>query len=563
MIVQLSQVRCCDGRVDSTQVRDLFLVDGLLADTVPRGSKVDSEYRLPGHVVLPGGIDIHTHIGGGKANLARLLLPSRSVDSAIHQAHSKPWLAPLSCPVPNTWETGRRYIQMGYTTCFEPAMLPAGARHAHAEMRDTPWLDTGGYVLLGNERMLLQWIAQGAPQNQITDYVAWMIRSHAACAVKVVNAGGIDAFKFNQRHLDIDETHPIFEVSPRRILQVLSTAVSELGLAHPLHVHCSNLGKAGNIDSTLATIDALEGRRLHIAHAQYHCYGKDGPHGFSSAAHLLADRVNASNQMTIDVGQVLFGQTITLSADTMHQFENRKRAYPLKTVFQDIECQAGCGALPFRYRQSQYVHSLQWAIGLELFLRISDPRKVFLTTDHPNGGPFTGYPHLIRLLMDYDFRMSIFEQLHPDVQKTSPLPQLKRQYTLDEIATATRSGPAAALGLANRGTLQTGALADVAVYRIDSDPQSMFSNPTMVFRRGKLVYREGRFLEDSDKTTIVAEMRDRERAEDWSTSKEHQQLWRDRYGYSPSRTAIRRDELLTEGRLVEENQVHASQYFEN
>jgi formylmethanofuran dehydrogenase subunit A len=411
--------------------------------------------------------------------------------------------------------------------------------------------------------MLLQWIAQGAPQHQITDYVAWMIRSHAACAVKVVNAGGIDAFKFNQRHLDIDETHPIFEVSPRRILQVLSTAVCELGLAHPLHVHCSNLGKAGNIDSTLATIDALEGRRLHIAHAQYHCYGKDGPHGFSSAAHLLADRVNASNQMTIDVGQVLFGQTITLSADTMHQFENRKRAYPRKTVFQDIECQAGCGALPFRYRQSQYVHSLQWAIGLELFLRISDPRKVFLTTDHPNGGPFTGYPHLIRLLMDYDFRMSIFEQLHPDLQKTSPLPQLKRQYTLDEIATATRSGPAAALGLANRGTLQTGSLADVAVYRIDSDPQSMFSNPAMVFRRGKLVYREGRFLEDSDKATIVAEMRDRERAEDWSTSKEHQQLWRDRYGYSPSRTAIRRDELLSEGRLVEENQVHASQYFEN
>ena len=27
-----------------------------------------------------------------------------------------------------------------------------------------------------------------------------------------------------------------------------------------------------------------------------------------------------------------------------------------------------------------------------------------LTTDHPNGGPFTSYPHLIRLLMDRSFR---------------------------------------------------------------------------------------------------------------------------------------------------------------
>jgi formylmethanofuran dehydrogenase subunit A len=555
MIVQLSQIQCCDGIVDSTAIRDLFMVDGYLAKAIPKGSRVDAHYCLPGHVVLPGGVDIHTHIGGGKVNVARLLLPERSArDEQRIQSETKPWLAPLSCPVPNTWETGRRYLQMGYTTCFEPAMLPAGARHAHAEMRDTPWLDTGGYVLLGNERMLLQWIADGVPQPQITDYVAWMLRAHAACAVKVVNAGGIDAFKFNQRHMQIDEKHPIYGISPRQILRALSTAVTDLGLAHPLHVHCSNLGKAGNIAATLATVDAVEGRRLHLAHAQYHCYGAEGPHGYSSAAHLLADRVNGSDRLTIDVGQVLFGQTITLSADTMHQFGNRKLASPRKTVFQDIECQAGCGALPFRYRQSQYVHSLQWSIGLELFLRIRDPRKVFLTTDHPNGGPFTGYPHLIRLLMDYDFRMSIFEQLHPDVRRTSPLPELKREYTLDEIATSTRSGPAAALGLVRRGTLEHGALADLAVYRIDSDPESMFRNPTMVFRRGKLVYRDGVFLDDCDKTTIVADMLDSERAESWVSRPEHQLAWHARYGYSPTRTAIRQDELISAGRLVEENQ---------
>lgn len=554
MIVRLSQVRCCDGIVDSTQVRDLYLVDGVLSESIPGNRKVDSEYPLPGHIVFPGGIDIHTHIGGGKVNVARLLIPERHHRAAKALAEEKkPWTEPLSCPVPNTWETGRRYLQMGYTTCFEPAMLPSGARHAHAEMRDIPWLDTGGYVLLGNERMLLQWIAEGLPQQQITDYVAWMVQSHAACAVKVVNAGGIDAFKFNQRHLDIDEKHPVYGISPRRILQVLTVAVSELGLAHPLHVHCSNLGKAGNIAATLATIDAAEGRPMHLAHAQYHCYGDEGPHGFSSAAHLLADRINASDQWTIDVGQVLFSQTVTLSADTMHQFDNRQRARPRKLVFQDIECQAGCGALPFQYRQSQYVHSLQWSIGLELFLRVSDPRKVFLTTDHPNGGPFTGYPHLIRLLMDYDFRMSIFQQLHPDVRRASPLPELKREYTLDEVAIATRSGPAAALGLANRGTLQPGASADLAVYQIDSDVQSMFSNPRMVFRRGKLVYRDGHFLDDCHKVTVVADLRDTERAAEWLSRRENQEVWQTRYGYSPSRTAIRRDELLTERRSVEEN----------
>ena len=559
MIVRLSEVRCCDGIVDSSKVGDIYIVDGALAYHAPSGRKVDTEYRLPGHIVFPGGIDIHTHIGGGKVNIARLLMPQRrNRELQRDHAESKPWLSPLSCPVPNTWETGRRYLQMGYTTCFEPAMLPAGARHAHAEMRDIPWLDTGGYVLLGNERMLLEWIATGAPQEQITDYVAWMLRSHAACAVKVANAGGIDAFKFNQRHLNVDENHPIYGITPRRILQSLSLAVAELGIAHPLHVHCSNLGQAGNIASTLATIDAVDGGRLHVAHAQYHCYGDEGPHGFSSAAHLLAERINASDRVTIDVGQVLFGQTVTLSADTMHQFDHRKLAHPRKAVFQDLECQAGCGVLPFQYRESQYVHGLQWSIGLELFLRIHDPSKVFLTTDHPNGGPFTGYPHLIRLLMDYDFRMSIFEKLHPDVRKTSPLAELKREYTIDEIATITRSGPASALGLERRGTLQQGARADLAVYTVDSNAESMFSHPALVFRGGKLVYRDGIFLDDCDKTTIVATMLDRERADQWEANPQHQKEWETRYGYSPSRTAIRRDELLAENRFVEENRTRKS-----
>ncbi len=44
-----------------------------------------------------------------------------------------------------------------------------------------------------------------------------------------------------------------------------------------------------------------------------------------------------------------------------------------------------------------------------------DPWQVVLTTDHPNGGPFTSYPHLIRLLMDRSFRDEQLAKLHPDV----------------------------------------------------------------------------------------------------------------------------------------------------
>ena len=115
-----------------------------------------------------------------------------------------------------------------------------------------------------------------------------------------------------------------------------------------------------------------------------------------------------------------------------------------------------------------------------------------LTTDHPNGGPFTSYPHLIRLLMDRGFREEQLAKLHPDVAANSPLLQIKRELSLYEIAVMTRAGPARLLGLKDRGQLGVGAAADVAVYREQADREAMFSTPEHVFKDGVQVARAGR-----------------------------------------------------------------------
>ena len=47
--------------------------------------------------------------------------------------------------VPSTLKTGLQYIGMGYTSCFEPALLPMNARQSHSEMADIPFVDKGGY----------------------------------------------------------------------------------------------------------------------------------------------------------------------------------------------------------------------------------------------------------------------------------------------------------------------------------------------------------------------------------------------------------------------------------
>ena len=116
-------------------VGDLWLRDGGIV-AAPADGHADATIDLTGMVVMAGGIDMHTHIGGGKVNIARTLLPEdhRPVEVAAatelrsHCGHA-------ATP---TLTAGYRYALMGYTACFEPAMLPVNARQAHLEMGDTP-----------------------------------------------------------------------------------------------------------------------------------------------------------------------------------------------------------------------------------------------------------------------------------------------------------------------------------------------------------------------------------------------------------------------------------------
>jgi formylmethanofuran dehydrogenase subunit A len=190
----------------------------------------------------------------------------------------------------------------------------------------------------------------------------------------------------------------------------------------------------------------------------------------------------------------MFGQTVTASGDTMRQHAARGFAHPKKWICMDIECDAGCGVVPFKYKDQNFVNALQWAIGLELFLLVDDPWRIFLTTDHPNGAPFTTYPHLIRLLMDKSFRNDQLKRIHPDAAHASILSGIQREYSLYEIAIMTRAAPAKSLGLQDRGHLAPGAAADITVYKPNRNVEKMFEKPEYVFKDGQLVARQGKIV---------------------------------------------------------------------
>jgi formylmethanofuran dehydrogenase subunit A len=466
------------------EVRDVCLDGGKVVDELPdHAPRLDAS----GMIVMPGGVDIHSHIAGPAVNAARKLAPEEHRADTIDRTALM--RSGTGGTVPSTFATGYRYALLGYTTVVDAATPPLAARHTLAELRDTPIVDAAFLVLMGNNLPLFKLIREGGP---LTDAVAWWLEATGGYGVKLVNPGGVEMWKHGNGNVtSLDDEVEGLGVTPRRVLEAIAGSVDELGLPHPVHVHCNNLGVAGNWRTTLDTLDTLQGRRAHLAHLQFHAYGGTPGKRPRSRAAELAEHLAAHPEHSADIGQVMFGPATTMTADAPVSAVLRDITGG-KWVNADLEAETGCGIVPFEYRERNYVHALQWGIGLELFLLSSDPWRVVLSTDHPNGGSFLSYPRLIRLLMDREFRNEQIGRVNQKaIGRTVLRDDLERQYTLGEIAIITRAGPARLLGLADKGHLGIGADADVTVYREHDDAEQMFATPRYVIKGGQVIVEEG------------------------------------------------------------------------
>ncbi|HEY5702622.1 MAG TPA: formylmethanofuran dehydrogenase subunit A [Gammaproteobacteria bacterium] len=492
-----STLRFVNGRVYDPannidgEVRDICIKNGKIVDNLPDNApSIDAS----GMVIMPGGVDIHSHIAGPKVNLARKLQP----EDHRHDPHPGTNFTRSGSggTVPSTFATGYRYATLGYTTVMEAAVTPIGALHTVEELHDTPVIDKGFYLLLGNN-IYLQTLLKEGRHDEFKQAVGWWINRTKAYTAKLVNPGGDEPWKGkrNSNVKDIDEKSDLLNISPRDVIESFVKTVNELGLPHPPHVHCNNLGHSGNYKTTLETMKTAGDLRMHVAHIQFHSYGGEPGKNPDSKAAEIAEYVNTHPNITCDVGQVMFGKSTIMTADAPLAYLLRgfKKG---KWVNADSECESGCGILPFSYQEHVFTHALQWAIGLELFLLSQDPWRIMLSTDHPNGGSFMNYPKLIRLLMDKEFRKEEIGKVNPKAIAKTNLPSLDREYTLNEIAIISRAAPARALNLKHKGQLGPGADADITVYDDHEDREMMFNAPRYVIKSGEMVIENHEFRND-------------------------------------------------------------------
>ena len=470
--------------------RDVWIKNGQVIDppTDP-DLRPDRTIDARGYIVMPGGVDIHCHVAGAKVDASRLLRPEeRRLESgkARHEHNHFQGGTLGSCPSASI--TGQLFSGMGYTSVNDAAIAPAGAYLAHEELADTPLVDRSMLVLAGNHRYMLEVLASGK-HELIEPFVRWLVRRSGSMGIKVVNPGGIEAWKQGKgRITKLDDPVPEFGVTPRRILESLCKASQQIGLPHAVHLHSLNLGLPGNTATTIETLAALAGLPVHLAHVQFHSYGgnPNDPGSLTADVGQLVEHLNTHPEVSVDIGQVLFGPTTVMTADGATA-QYLAGLTGKKLLADHVELETGCGVMPIEYKDKNLVHAVQWATGLEWFLRVDNPWQVALSTDHPNGAAFTAYPELMALLADSTYRDECLARLPEAVRERTGLREISRSYSLSELAIITRAAPAKMLGLTHKGHLGAGADGDVTIYQPSNDLRKMFAMPRWVVKSGVVI----------------------------------------------------------------------------
>lgn len=413
---------------------------------------------------VPAGIDVHTHILSEGVYLARVMSGPQVVP-------------PLS-------EVGALYQRVGYTTAIDAAVLPEDAPRVCQWASQLDGLDVGFLVLATHHPMVVREI-QRKSQHGLTMVLADLVAETGAIGVKIVNPSGAN----RQPLASLEEPGP-YGFSPAEHIVRMAEAIQDLKLAHPLHIHGLDLGVAGNVTTTLAMLRILEGISIHLAHLQFHCYAQAADGGLASGSELVAQWINEHPEVSCDIGQVVFKDTVTLSNDLLLQERLKTRHGNRWAAIEGSD--GGLAAVPYGYQPDQLANAVQWAVGLELALMIDNPWQVFMSTDHPNGGGFWQYPLIESWLMNGEARQTLYRQLPKAVRDRVRLGTLDRVYSDEEMTVFTSAGPARRLGLQQKGNLGPGALMDLVIYS-HRETSLAWGEPLAVMRRGAWVFhREGK-----------------------------------------------------------------------
>ena len=72
MIIELKNANVFDPHNKIfNKKKNILIKDGKIINELEKNEKINKSINCKDKIIMPGAIDLHTHIGGGKVNIAR------------------------------------------------------------------------------------------------------------------------------------------------------------------------------------------------------------------------------------------------------------------------------------------------------------------------------------------------------------------------------------------------------------------------------------------------------------------------------------------------------------
>jgi formylmethanofuran dehydrogenase subunit A len=402
---------------------DIFIDNGKIVD-VPKSIPGPEEIiDASGKTVMPGGIDVHSHVATYGLNLARFTLDFPTVN-----------------------EIGYAYAKMGYTHVNEPLMTLNTASYVHHELSSIPFVDTSAFIVVNLADMANQ--IRRKEKEEAKNSLLLLIALTRAIGVEIYDVG-VRYAKKGYFYRDIDTKKCLnfmYQVSQ------LKSEPAEKGEELP-RIHLRTY--PGLLDEDVDVLSAFS--LAHIA------FGIDNEERYAAAKEVVKKGGFADlgifnpeyTNMQIGYDVPVFAST---STSAPAEYGNKFLSMDIgleKPLILSKHDERGDGDV-----QSKCIYySLKFALESVEYLDLDrDSCCISFSTDSPNGGFLHYYPPIFSLLLSSRSRKEI-----------DGLPDVDTEFSLYQLAAITRMNPARLLGLKNKGHLGIGADADIAIYDLNLD----------------------------------------------------------------------------------------------
>lgn len=440
---------------------DIMVKDGVVVEQVDE--KECKVIDVKGMIVVPGGIDCHTHVASQILNIARML--------------------GMKVPLPES--VGEAYLRIGYTFIVEAGFPFSKALHTHIVLERLRSLDKACMLLL-DSNWFMAMLAQEKDLEAAVRAMAWLLRASKAYGVKLVNPLSSEVWTWKKEWKGSDEKIRHLEISPLEYSKFVLSTLQRLNVPSPLYMHPDGAGQVGGYERAIETLDKLKGDgRLHLVHAQFYTLGSG-----KTCADELANYLSSSDNLEADAGCAMPSEGLLISNDAYFAESASKKI----SVLEQIEVE-GLTALA---RSETEKWREFWETSLALIINAGKYSKNHLSLNNPVCGSPLDYPHVLACLVSKKAR---------DCAGVGALSHVEEELTLQDLFVITRSAPATSLGLSGKGRLSIGADADIAVY--DFNPETMdpsrdyeklvraFSMAAYTVKSGEIVVKNGEVVSET------------------------------------------------------------------